>query len=113
MGGGREKVPPCAAPSLCPATPEQAADEAADRDAIAAEPLLPDPGTPERDRVDSRQRATVGGLLKEEEKFNYLYSCNDILEGIVRTQGAQIAKLETRLSKVEAELGGTRQSPPA
>jgi hypothetical protein len=44
-----------------PASPEQAEAEAADRHAIAAEPPLPDPGTPERDRVDRQHAETVAG----------------------------------------------------
>ena len=40
-------------PTLAPAAPEQAADEAADRDAIAAERPLPAQGTVERERLDS------------------------------------------------------------
>ncbi len=51
------------APTLPPASAEQAADEAADRDAVAAEPLLPDPGTPERERMDRQHAAMVAGLL--------------------------------------------------
>jgi hypothetical protein len=47
--------------TLPPASPEQA--EAADRSAIEAEPQLPAPGTPERDRLDRRHAATVAGLL--------------------------------------------------
>jgi hypothetical protein len=47
---------------LPPATPEQAADEAADRAAIAAEPLLPDPGTPERELLDGQQTEMLAGL---------------------------------------------------
>jgi len=38
-------------------------DVAADRAAIAAEELLPPPGTPERDRLDHHQRELVAGLL--------------------------------------------------
>ena len=49
---------------LSPATPEQAADEAADRAAIAAEPLLPAPGTPERAEVDRRHAENLAGLLR-------------------------------------------------
>lgn len=48
---------------LPPASAEQQAEEAADRAAIAAEPLLPDPGTPERERLDRRHRAMLAGLL--------------------------------------------------
>jgi hypothetical protein len=36
----------------------------ADREAIAAERLVPDPGTPERDRLDREQTEMVGGLLQ-------------------------------------------------
>jgi hypothetical protein len=42
---------------------EAAADEVADRAAIAAEPPLLAPGTFERDRLDHRQRESVAGLL--------------------------------------------------
>jgi hypothetical protein len=49
---------------LAPVTPEQAADEAADRHAIGAEGLLPTPGTAERDRLDRDHAATVAGLLR-------------------------------------------------
>ena len=52
-----------AALGLSPAAPEQAADEAADRAAIAAEPLLPAPGTAEREAMRQRQAATIAGLL--------------------------------------------------
>jgi hypothetical protein len=38
-------------------------DVATDRAAIAAEPLLPAPGTPERDRLDARQGEALAGLL--------------------------------------------------
>ncbi len=48
---------------LPPATPEQAADEAADRAAIAAEPLLPAPGTAARAEMDRRHAAIIAGLL--------------------------------------------------
>jgi hypothetical protein len=49
--------------ALPSASPEQAADEAADRDAIAAERLLPDHGTPKRDGLDRRQAAMIAGSL--------------------------------------------------
>ena len=42
---------------------QQAADEAADRAAIAAEPLLPAPGTAERTAIDQRHAAIIAGLL--------------------------------------------------
>ena len=42
---------------------ERRADEAAEREAIQAEPLLPKAGTPERERLDRLQRATIAGLL--------------------------------------------------
>ena len=48
---------------LSSATPEQAADEAADRAASAAEPLLPAPGTAERTAMDLRHAAIIAGLL--------------------------------------------------
>ena len=48
---------------LPPATPEQSAEEAADRAAIAAETLLPDPGTAERAEVERRHGEAVAGLL--------------------------------------------------
>jgi hypothetical protein len=48
-------------PTLSPASPEQAADEAADRAAIAAEPLLPAPGTAARERMDRHRAETVAG----------------------------------------------------
>jgi hypothetical protein len=38
-------------------------DDETDAPAIAAEPALPSPGTPERDRLDARQREAVAGLL--------------------------------------------------
>jgi hypothetical protein len=44
-------------------THERTADEAAERAAIQAEPPLPPPGTPERERLDLGQLATVAGLL--------------------------------------------------
>ncbi len=50
-----------AIPVLPPATPEQAADETADREAIADEEPLPRPGTPERERLDRLQSAMVAG----------------------------------------------------
>ncbi len=52
------------APTLAPATPEQLADEAADREAVAAEPLLPAPGTPERDRHDRTLGEMIAGLIR-------------------------------------------------
>lgn len=48
---------------LAGATPEQAADEAADREAIAAEPLLPMLGTAERERLDRANATMVRGLV--------------------------------------------------
>ena len=42
---------------------DRAADEAAERAAIQAEPLLPEPGTAERERMDRRHAEMIGGLL--------------------------------------------------
>ena len=42
---------------------ERRADEATERAAIQAEPALPPPGTPERERVERTHRATLAGLL--------------------------------------------------
>jgi hypothetical protein len=39
------------------------ADEAAERAARQAEPLLPAPGTAERERMDRRHAEMIGGLL--------------------------------------------------
>ena len=50
---------------LPPASPEALADEAADRQAIAAEPPLPAPGTLARGQLDQHQAATVAGLLAQ------------------------------------------------
>ena len=50
-------------PAQRAASPEQVAAEAADRDAIAAEPPMPALGTPQRDRLDRRQREMLAGLL--------------------------------------------------
>ncbi len=49
--------------TLAATTPEQAADEAADREAIAAEPLLPIQGTAERVRLDRAHATMLRGLL--------------------------------------------------
>jgi hypothetical protein len=46
-------------PVLVPATPAQAAEERADRVAIAAEPLLPPPGSPERGMLNAYERAAL------------------------------------------------------
>jgi hypothetical protein len=47
------------------ASPEQAAEERADREAIAAEPLLPPPpGSPERDRMDRRHAEVLDGYRR-------------------------------------------------
>jgi hypothetical protein len=51
-------------PALTPATADQAAEERADREAIAAEPLLPPPGRPERDRMDRRHAEVLDGYLR-------------------------------------------------
>jgi hypothetical protein len=40
------------------------ADEAAERAAILAEPPMPPPGTPERERLDREQTAWLAGLRK-------------------------------------------------
>jgi len=40
------------------------ADEAAERAAILAEPPMPPPGTPERERMDREQAAWLAGLRK-------------------------------------------------
>ena len=58
LGGERVPVLKSASLILTAASPEQAAEERADREAIAAEPLLPPPGSPKRDRMD-RQHAEV------------------------------------------------------
>ena len=39
------------------------ADEAAEREAIQAEPALPPPGSPERARLDREQAAMLAGLM--------------------------------------------------
>jgi hypothetical protein len=46
------------------ATAEQAADEAADRAAIEAEPLLPPPGSPERNGMDRRHAEVLDGYRR-------------------------------------------------
>jgi hypothetical protein len=43
---------------------ERAEDEAAERAAILAEPRMPPPGTPERERLDREQAAWLAGLRK-------------------------------------------------
>ncbi len=48
---------------LAGATPEQAANEAVERAAIAAEPLLPIQGTAERVRLDRAHATMLRGLL--------------------------------------------------
>ena len=45
------------------------ADEAGERAAIEAEPLLPARGTPERERLDGEHKATVAGLLAAARSF--------------------------------------------
>jgi hypothetical protein len=42
---------------------QRLAADIADRDAIAAEPPLPAPSTPERDRLDRQHAAMVAALL--------------------------------------------------
>jgi hypothetical protein len=58
-----ESGPKGSVPTLAPPSAEQAADEAADHEAIASEPLLPAAGTAERERLDGGQAAMVAGLL--------------------------------------------------
>jgi hypothetical protein len=53
-------------PALTPATasPEQSAEEREDRKAIAAEPLLPPPGSTERERMDRVHAEVLNGYLR-------------------------------------------------